>query len=150
MIKYDDFAMPSLENIENMAKAYAKMEKNYLSNKECALKEDFKVLQNIYNNIFISYDILVKLCSLYPKNRKFNILSEKNAKLKLEFESDYIDYELSIPNEKYTFAESSISYDLTKLWADTITQCLQNLKNTEQMKKISLMVIELIKEIIKY
>ena len=150
MIKYDDFAMPSLENIENMAKAYAKMEKNYLSNKECALKEDFKVLQIIYNNIFISYDILVKLCSLYPKNRKFNILSEKNAKLKLEFESDYIDYELSIPNEKYTFAESSISYDLTKLWADTITQCLQNLKNTEQMKKISLMVIELIKEIIKY
>jgi hypothetical protein len=83
-MKYDDFALPSLENIENMAKAYAKMEKQFLQESgNC--DEDYSILQKIYNNLFCSNQMLKKICSVNNKSRKFLNTYELATKLKVEF-----------------------------------------------------------------
>ncbi|MBQ8748863.1 MAG: hypothetical protein IJZ29_00120 [Clostridia bacterium] len=150
MVKYDDFAMPSLENIENMAKAYAEMEKQYIEEKKKNCCEDYNSLQQIYENIYCSFDILNKISAIYPKNRKFTILCEKVTKLKLEFESEFVKYELKLPNTKYTFAESTIIFDLIKQWAEVASLCLNNVKDVNKSKYFTLKHIELIREVIKY
>ena len=149
MIKYDDFALPSLENIENMARAYSEMEKRYLSNDELK-NEDAKIVQEIYDNLFSSYDIVSKLCEIYPKNRKFLIIGNMLTKLKVNFESDFINFELDLPNNKYTFSESTIIYDLIKIWAKCIMLFTNEVKHVNTSKKYITELITLINEIIKY
>lgn len=174
MLKYDDFAMPSLENIENMAKCYADMERNNslskdAKNKEnCAdnefvqrkndkeygrqleLREDFKILNEIYENIYQSYNIIYNLYKMYGKNRKFYILSENLAKIKLDYESDFIDYNLKLQNKKYSFAESTVAYDLIKIWCKICKLILNNLKEEMLKNKYLTYFIDLIAEMSKY
>lgn len=150
MNKYDDFAMPSLENIENMAKAYAKMEKQYLLDKEDNINENSEVVIDVYYDIFESLDVVSKLCDMYPKNRKFLILKEKITKLKCEFESLFLDYNLPVPSSKYTICESSVIYDLVKLWANAMEVCLVEFKDYSNIKKICCGFVDLINEIVKY
>lgn len=148
MQKYDDFAMPSLENIENMAKAYTRMEKEYLKDKQYK-SVDENTIQKVYENIYNSYNILVKLCDICPKNRKFFILCEQLGKMKINFESDFVQNKLLPPTSIYTFTESSISYDLINVWCDCILM-LEKYMDNSTIKNYLIGMIKLIKEIVKY
>ncbi len=167
MIKYDDFAMPSLENIENMAKSYADMERKIKESdkntnkcdcenermqkvKKRAEKEDYALIDNLYECIYQSYNIVCNLFNVYPKNRKFFILSEMLAKIKVDYESDFIDYNLKLPNNKYSFSESTVAYDLIKSWCKVCKLCICNIKNEELKNKYLSYFIDLIAEIVKY
>lgn len=153
MIKYDDFAMPSLENIENMAKAYAEMERNTLNaggGNGGKVKEDYSVVADVYESIFHTFSVLSSLSSFYPKNRKFFILSEKVAKIKAEFESDFLEYNLKIPTTKYSFAESTVAYDLIRVWCKVCTKLLGEFKSREVKVKYLNSLLDLISEMVKY
>lgn len=167
MIKYDDFAMPSLENIENMAKSYAEMEKNIIDNKKLgneygckngnelnckhiSEKEDYELINHIYETVYQSYNIACNIFNIYPKNRKFYVLSEMLAKIKINFESDFIDYNLKLPNNKYSFAESTVAYDLIKSWCKTCKLCICKFKNENIKNKYLNYFIDIIIEMVKY
>lgn len=148
MMKYDDFALPNLEMIEGMAKEYAKVEKEG-KNKELN-KEDFIALQQIYDDVYACYNIITRLYAIYPKNRKFYVLSEKISKMKNEFESEFVDYELQINNEKLTISESTVVFDLIKIFARLIKSFLSEVSRVELGKKFVFEILEIISEIIKY
>ena len=144
---YDDFALPSKDNIELMTREYAKLNNNYDSEN---VSEDYKFLQNVYECIYNAFNMIGTIVELNPKNKKFYNLGEKIGKLKNEYESDFVKYELKLPTSKYTFAENTIVYDLIKIFVKACKDCILNFNNYNYSKKYTLKFCEIIECIVKY
>jgi len=147
--RYDDFALPSLENIEQMAKAYRQMEEQ--SKSELTVKGvDRETIQNVYECIYNTFNILSKFCQMYPKNRKFTGLCDKLGKMKNEFESDFLDYELVVPVNQYTFAENTLIFDFIKLYTNCIKNIFTNFTSETLKSKYILYFLDIIDLMVKY
>lgn len=124
MRDYDDFALPSIENIEQMAKAYQKYKEEQEKNNK---KLSGELLLALYKNIYKIYDIIE---CLYNKNRE-NISAEKlfnlGKRLKLKIDGLCVDYNFSA-SENFVKLDN-IFLDIVKYCNNIFKISLDNFQN---------------------
>ncbi len=150
MQKYNDFAMPNLENIEQMAKAYREYEekqKNKLdvkhSNSLCK-----PVAQDLYILIYKIHFIVDYLFKKYNRNENIKDLLEKVKKAKIHVESLFADYYLREPKD-YVIADNTAVQDICAFSINAIKICLKNF-DIKGFSELAMMLADIIELTVKY
>lgn len=126
MQKYNDFAMPNLENIEQMARAYKDFEINQKSirDNECDnLNKD--LASKLFKRAFKLNAIAEFLHKNDKKNHKYKEIYEASQKFKLDVDGLFAEYELRLPKE-FSFSSESGLQDMCLLGLEFIQICLRH------------------------
>jgi len=152
MEKYNDFAMPTLENIEQMAKAYKDLE---MKNKQDLKSKNEEELKNNHemilskNDLQVVFDAVYKLCAVadmlfskYSKNEQIIKLFDKCKKVKLIVDGLVLDSGVGEMKE-FSVAENTALQDICFSCNEIIKIVLEN-SQKQEIKELGVKVCEII------
>ena len=142
MQKYNDFALPTLENIEQMAKAYQNKgdKQSDITSMEC--------LQVIYDNVYCLCLVADFLYTKYGKNAYVVKLFNKCKSIKLNIDGVVLDKNIKF-NKDYTVSENTILQDSVNFALNIIKCSLQNGQN-DMLKSFAFDVCDVLEALCSY
>lgn len=157
MEKYNDFALPSLENIEQMAKAFKDLDK-----KKSNLKSDESKNSNIYSNQVISqeqmqefYSSTQKICAVadllfakYRQNEQVCEIFERCKKIKNQVDGMVLDYRVEELKD-FAVAENTALQDFCTFCTRSLRVCVSNMHILD-FKELTYEFFDLIELACKY
>ena len=129
MQEYNDFALPSIENIEQMAKAYQK----YKQESANVIFKDASQTQKLYNAIYNFCNCVDFVYSQNVNNKNCLIIFNLAKKLKLDIDGVVLDYNINKVKLDKVNADN-VLFNLLSYYNQIVQQCMQNI-NSEVMIK---------------
>ena len=124
MQEYDDFALPNIENIEQMAKAYQKFNQN--RHNSLTNNED---VNNLYKNVNNFCNVIDFVCRENLKKVEYRDVFDLSKKLKLYADSFALEYNITTNVPLQKIKSQGVLYNMMLFCNKIFSLALNNLSN---------------------